>query len=179
MMLRRALCLLAVTTSLGVAAPALAQPEEPVQQDAPVDRDWYGWQSAALSGGAGLMFVSGLATNQGALSVTGALAFAFASPLSHWLRGDTGPGFGVLALNVALPFVSILQFGIPGAFLQACRGDDCVNYPVVAGMAIAMAIDAAVLSWHERPRTQFLSAGLAPFVAPSADSFVVGMSWTS
>jgi hypothetical protein len=178
MMLRRFLCLLAFTTGVAFGAPAMAQPQQQ-QQDSPPERDWYGWQSAGLAAGTGLVFVSGLAARQDTLAVTGAFAFAFASPLSHWLRGNTVPGIAALALNVAMPFAAVMTVGLPGAFLGSCRDHDCVTYPVIAGMAIAMAIDAAVLSWQERPRGRFLTAGLQPFVAPSADQLVVGMSWTS
>jgi hypothetical protein len=179
MMLRRLLSLLALTAGVAVGAPAMAQPQPQPLRDAAPERDWYGWQSAGLAGAGGLVFVSGLAAEHESLTVTGAFAFAFASPVSHWLRGNTGPGIAALALNVGMPFAALMTVGLPGAFLGSCRDDDCVTYPMLAGMALAMAIDAAALSWQERPRGPFLTSGLQPFVAPSADQLVVGMSWTS
>lgn len=178
-MLRHLFSLLAVAIGVAFGAPAVAQPQPQPLRDTAPERDWYGWQSAGLAGGTGLVFVSGLAAEQSTLAVTGAFAFAFASPVSHWLRGNTGPGLAALALNVGMPFAAIMTLGLPGAFMGTCRDDDCVTYPVIAGMALAMAIDAAALSWQERPRGPFLAGGVQPFVAPSAEQLVVGMSWTS
>lgn len=176
MMLRRFASLLAATIVLAAAGPAPAQ-ERP--RDEAIEREWYGWQSAGLGTITGLVFAAGLATDQDALATSGAIAFAFASPLSHWLRGDTGEGVAALALNAGLPLFAVVTLGLPGALIDRCDGNDCVTYPWIAGMAIAMAIDAAALSTHEQPRGPFLQAGLAPFVAPGDRQLVVGMTWTS
>lgn len=131
---------------------------------------WYGWQSLSTDGAALLLLIaSGASSDQrNSLSeVFGAGAFwayLLGGPVSHFAHDNIGRGIGSLALRAGLP----VAFGAVGFGIEDCSGDN--DYDLcgivgsivggVVGIAAAISIDAAVLSYEEVPVT---SEGLNDF----------------
>jgi hypothetical protein len=154
-MTRLALSLLVIAT---VAKPARADESAPVSPLVTTAPDpfarWYGWQTMIAD-------VAGIAASVGCVkladsdSVTPACFtfFVAASPGVHFAHGNPGRGLLSFGLNLGLP----LAGGALGAALSSCRGDDlcgsaAVVYGGLAGLLVAMTIDAAMAFDDEAPR---------------------------
>jgi hypothetical protein len=126
-------------------------------------RDWYGWQTLLVFGGATTValvsgFAGGASDSTGVvvtgLSLGGA-GLLFGGPIIHWAHGHTARGFGVLGLNFGMPLVSGgLGIGIACA-AGGCGGHDS-GFGIFFGSMIggsfgllgAMIVDVAALSYE-------------------------------
>ena len=122
---------------------------------------WYGWQSLSADGAALLTLISaGAASDQkGHLSdvlTYGSVGiYLLGAPVIHFAHGNPGRGLGSLGLRAGVP----VAFGAIGSKLEDCSGDNyydlCGIVGIIVGgvlgIATAITIDAAVLSYDEVP----------------------------
>ncbi len=142
-------------------------------------RTWYGWQSLAALVPSHLVFATGFvtafATRNTELGVgmiiLGMGGHVLASPITHWLHGNTGRGFLSLGLNVGLPVLGSViadasdtgELTVPLALLSV------IGWPVV---------DIVVLSYEDPPEPQRTSMlGIRSLgVVPMIDGYKKGLS---
>lgn len=124
---------------------------------------WYGWQSLSADGAALLLLIAaGASSDQrnqlpavfgyGSLGV-----YLLGGPVSHFAHDNPGRALGSLAMRAGLP----LAFGAAGSQLEDCSGDEGYDLCGIVGallggtlgIATAITIDAALLSYEEVPVT--------------------------
>lgn len=139
---------------------------------------WYGYETLAIDGAAILVTVLGIAADSSALAILGAAGYTFGPPILHGVHGSGERAIGSFALRIGLPNI----LGLVGYALEDCPEepadswdfDFCGFEGMFIGMAIgfplAIAIDAAALSWEalERP------AVVQPVVSVRGDGVVLG-----
>ncbi len=124
---------------------------------------WYGWQSLSADGVAlVLLIAAGASSDQrnvlpdifgyGSLGM-----YLLGGPATHLMHDSPGRALGSLVLRAGLP----LAFGAVGSQLEDCSGDEDYDLCGIVGallggtlgIATAITIDAAVLSYEEVPVT--------------------------
>jgi hypothetical protein len=159
----------------GLGAQTLPEPSfettPEVTGPAPTRRVWYGWQTLSVLGGAALV---GAAWREPQAILFGAAAVTLGGPMVHWSHDHVGRGFTSLGLNVGL--------GLVGLGIGATAGQNNDLGGAVAGvgvgLAVALIIDVAALSYDEAPATTARRGGpwLAPDLRVARGGAVVGLS---
>lgn len=196
MSIRRASILSVVLVSTLFAANASAdeeQPPAPAAAPAPAsayasadkpakETNWYGYQT---------LFSDGAALGVGMLAPKGGIGFAYAglatyaigAPIIHLAHGSGGKALGDLALRVGTPFGAAFVGGIAFAATAPAGTDGIAGlgrimvgmaYGAVAGVGIAIGIDAIVLAREDVPAAKAADvAHAAPRPAPAQHASIV------
>ena len=98
------------TPSPPVAAPVSPQPAAGPKPQ--YERHWYGWQTLIADGASVSLFLGGLASETPGLTTAGYLSFVLATPITHWVHGNIGAGFGSIGIRLVMPPLA----GLIGAF---------------------------------------------------------------
>jgi hypothetical protein len=153
-------------------APAAAAPEPAVQYSLhppaaePQSNRWYGWQTLATDGASFALVVGSISLGgggDGGNSISSVLllgafgAYALGGPVVHLVHGNPGRAFASLGMRVGGPI--LLAFA--GVAAENCGnqgGDFCglggALLGVTAGVITAVAVDAAVFAYDERPESR-------------------------
>lgn len=116
------------------------------------DREWYGWQPMAADAiGTGVLS-TGLAMDRKLILAAGAGIYLVNAPILHLFQGQWLNSAKSLGLRAGLPLVgwSVISLFARGDGEYA--GIDAVAWRMggfVVGMAAAMALDWAVVSWRD------------------------------
>lgn len=142
-------------------------PPQPAPQPAPAptrkvhtEKVWYGWQNLAADVGSGTLLVAGVAAKSSGVTVGGAVAYVFASPIVHWVHGNGGAGAGSLLMRVLLPPVGFGIGVIAGAIVGASKTNNSLDEAgsaiavgaivgTTTGVLIPVALDAAALGYEK------------------------------
>ena len=170
---------------------AADRPIEPVATKPPgpeTTGGWYGWQVLlADAESIGLLALSFTQDSnpgvQATLMGSAAAGYVLGAPAVHWIQGEKSMAGVSLLLRLGLP--------LAGGFLGSLQGDGCsdtnesgefrfcVNLApalgAVAGMAVAMTIDAVALA-HEPVREKRYRPTLAPLFGLRQDGGFLGIS---
>ena len=157
--------------------PAAAAPKvESGDGRAPTERVWVGYRSLMADGASALAVVLGDATDSVRLTRIGLAGLGLGAPIVHAAYGPLGTAGLSLALRVGMPAVG---FGIGYALGDKnCAGNgSCLFSPawdsgaigVAVGLVGAIAVDASVLSWEERPLAHPASTPAVLSVSPAFD----------
>lgn len=148
--------------------PAPAPAPAPYKPATHTEKTWYGWQNLIVDAASITVLAIGVGqgTDGSGLRVAGGLGYVFGSPIVHWVHGNIGPGFGSLGMRVLLPPIGLVVGIIVGAIAGASDRNNSIEDAsssiatgAVAGffigVAIPVALDAAVLGWekNEVPNT--------------------------
>jgi hypothetical protein len=117
---------------------------------------WYGWQTLLADVAA---VAAASAGGEAGLGV-----YALGGPIVHWSHGNTGRGFGSLALRTGAPIV------LGAAFVAGCDPDEDAEFGCLGaalagvglGMVTAIVLDASVLARDEVPVERDTSVALGP-----------------
>lgn len=130
-----------------------------------VTRHWYGWMTLAVDVPAITVAAVGLAVDSAPAAYSGLVSYLVGAPIIHAAHGKAGTPFASLGLRTGLPLgMAVL--------LVPAEGDspDAIAAALVAfgvGAAGAVALDAAVLAFAERPATATVAWRPSIVVQPS------------
>ncbi|MBI2892774.1 MAG: hypothetical protein HYY06_04430 [Deltaproteobacteria bacterium] len=121
------------------------EPPLRVAHERPEARRWYGWQILVVD------FASMMLIPAAGIGVGG---YALGGPIVHWAQGETGRGFGSLAMRVLSPTL----LGLGGAAVMCANGEcdgEMGGLAAAVGLLIgaaigavsAIAVDVAVLGY--------------------------------
>jgi hypothetical protein len=149
-----------------------APPPAPYKPSTHTEKTWYGWQNLVVDAAAVTVLAIGAANWNGGsgLRVAGGLGYVFGSPVVHWIHGNIGPGFGSLGMRVLLPPIGLVVGLVVGAISAAGdsgrSNEDTLATAMAAGffigVAIPIALDAAVLGWEKNEVPNTARAPKAP-----------------
>lgn len=137
---------------------------------------WYGWQTLATDGAAvGLISASLATADNGRNSPSSALAwgalgaYALGAPVMHFVHENPGRGFASFGMRVGGPIL----LGVTGAMLENCGGgggDFCGLGGALIGTSLgiigAVAVDAAVFAYDDKPENEVALRGLRIGLGP-------------
>lgn len=174
-------------------APQPTPAPAPYKPSTHTEKTWYGWQNLVADAASITILAIGVGqgSNGSGLRVAGGLGYVFASPTVHWIHGNIGPGFGSLGMRVLLPPVGLVIGIVVGAIAGANQDNNSIERTgssiatgaiagFFIGVAIPVALDAAVLGWEKnevpntalRPRAPSLT--MRPILTPTAGGGAFG-----
>ncbi|MEO6573704.1 MAG: hypothetical protein ABIP89_07695 [Polyangiaceae bacterium] len=159
------LALVAVCSSVTVAAEAAETPSEPTP------RRWYGYQVLFADGGA---IAGGIATG-GILFAPG---YLLGAPAVHAIQGRPLRAFVDLGLRLGLPLAGATVVGGTEYLATREKGLPLFTFGVLgaaSGAIAAMTIDATVLAWEETPVRKESALSIAPSVRFFGKEKTVGL----
>jgi hypothetical protein len=167
--------LLAAVLGSHQARAADDAPPPPRFTEEPPNR-WYGWQTLATDGAAvGLISASLATADNGRNSPSSALAwgalgaYALGAPVMHFVHENPGRGLASFGMRVGGPIL----LGFTGAMLENCGGgggDFCGLGGALIGTSLgiigAVAVDAAVFAYDDKPENEVALRGLRIGLGP-------------
>jgi hypothetical protein len=125
--------------------------------------EWYGWQSLSADGAALILLIAASAASDQRNKLPDIFAYGsvgmylLGGPSTHLMHDSPGRALGSLAMRAGLPFA----FGGIGSQLEDCSGEQDYDLCGIAGallggvlgVATAITVDAAVLSYEDVPVT--------------------------
>jgi hypothetical protein len=144
----RRFCVL-LSLLLGLGLPTSAHAGEP----APT-REWYGWQIAIADAVSSSLFIAGAAAKSGSLAFVGGAAFVMASPITHLVHENPGPGVGAFGLRLVLP----VTVGLGALFAHGLLPEgerhpsaESLFVPMAIAAVAGAALDIGLLAYDRKP----------------------------
>ena len=181
------------TRALADDSPAIEPAPAAAEASQKTESQWYGYQTLGVDGLA--LGVGALAPSSGAGFATAAITtYLVGAPVIHLVHGSPGKALGDLAIRAGAPIAGACIGGVIG--ILAARSNDGVArlegmevggaYGLVAGVGLAVALDAIVLARRDAaparesaaaapPARTAQSARIMPTVAPTSGGATAGV----
>lgn len=143
-------------------------------------RRWYGWQPLIIDLVGQTVLIVGVSTDSVGAFWTGAGMMLFGAPITHWVHGRVGAGFGSLGIRLG----SVIGGAAVGAAVTKSDGDRAglTAGGVVLGLGflVATIIDSAALSYQrvETPTRASRGTWTLGFSPTPGQGFTVGAAGT-
>jgi hypothetical protein len=179
-------------------AASSSSPPSPPPKTEKTEKVWYGYQTLIIDAGTGALFLTGVYSGVGGLTLPGFLGYLFGTPIDHWIHGNIGQGFGSIGIRLVLPAISAGIGAIVGLFIKSDKTDiagqvtDHVDHAgtgaevgLLVGMVITTAIDAFALAYTKEkvegaatPLTRRAWLTVTPSFAVTSDRAAIGLGGT-